>query len=200
MRAIVGSLIAVSALASLTGCGPKVQVRNTGPEGSLHIATRDTICVARAADGRLGSRRYGGSGEFVSERIVEALRPQYPSVKLLSTTDEDDAVDGCRAKRGEYLIVPTITHWEDRYTGWSWSKDRVEIRLRLHALAAAPDREVVYVAATSGGMVAREALLTGWTNEQPDELLTERFDAAVLALVSGQPADRRAETAYRRAR
>jgi hypothetical protein len=200
MRALVGSLFAVFVLASI-GCGPKVQVRSTGAEVPRPNTMQDMICVARAADGRLGSRRYTGTGELVSERIVEALRVQYPSVKSLSATDEDDAADTCRTKHGRYLIVPAIRHWEDRYSGWSWKKDRIEIRLSLRSLDGDfTAREVTYLANTSSGVVAREVLLTGWTNEQPDELLTERFDAAVLALVSGQAADRRAETEHRRAR
>jgi hypothetical protein len=193
---LVRGLFALSASAVLVGCAPTIRVRSVGEEARLPVSTRDTICVAHATDGRFGTRRYAGSGDVVSERIVEALRSRYPSVKLLLLTDEDDAVGACRAKHGRCLIVPTIAHWEDRYTGWSWKKDRIEIRLRLRSLDDdATRREVVYVANTSGGMVAREVLLTGWTNEPPEELLTDCFDAAVLGLVSGASAEHSATTA-----
>jgi len=199
MRALVGSLLAVSVLVSI-GCGPKVQVRSTGAEGVLPSSTQDLICVARAADGRFGSQRYAGSGEFVSDRIVEALRSRHSSVRSLSVADEDDAVDACRAKHGRHLIIPTITHWEDRYTGLT-GKDRVAVRVRLRFLHGdAADREVTYTAATNSAVIVREVLLTGWTNERPDELLTDRFDAAMLALVSGQPGEHRAATVPQRAR
>lgn len=185
--AMARSGVVFALLTLIAACAPRVKVQALGDRDPLGgISVRATICVARATDGRFGSRRYAGTGDFVSERVADALRGTYPSVKLLAATDEDEAVETCRSKAGRYLIIPAIRQWEDRHSGWSWLRDRIQIRLRLVPLDRDTDqREVTYEGTMSRAEVAREFFLTGWTNERPEELLTERFDAAILALVAG---------------
>ena len=89
--------------------------------------------IVTPADGIYGGQPYAGSGQTVAVTVKNSLEP-YTSNALrgpgVSTLDE--AVDAAKTKNCDYVLIPIITHWEDRTTEWSGKADRLAIHVEIY--------------------------------------------------------------------
>ena len=133
------------------------------------------VVVLVPVDAAFGGKVYPGTGRFVAEHTLAALRHRFPLAQLLDEHDEHAALARARQDSIAFLISPVILHWEDRATNWSGMRDKVQIELRL--LRVEPPELVQSVL-----FEARNNSFTLF-DDKPEVLLDEDFDNAVLALV-----------------
>jgi hypothetical protein len=119
---------------------------------------------------------YQGTGTAVAGHVVQALQPHFAHVQLLDATDEDDAFARCKSHQGQLLVVPRLVHWEERAMNWSARPDQVKVQLSLRDTRDdAFTRLVTFEGKQGHGL--------HFTDTPAEDLLTERFDEAVLLLL-----------------
>lgn len=131
---VLATFVAAAAL-SLGGCTSTYQQRETsGTEtSSVRLDPSKGVFVSVTADGRLGGKTYGGTGQLVAQKTAASFSryarrvetggsPTSSRVELLAATHKAGA---------GYLVVPTISHWEQRATEWSGIPSRVSIGLAI---------------------------------------------------------------------
>ncbi len=98
----------------------------------VRIAASSSFYVAIPENGRFDSTEYPHSGEMTAATIAQALSRHTKDVKVAKKVValDEDLADSTEA-RSEYLLRPTILHWEERATEWSGKSDRITIRLEL---------------------------------------------------------------------
>jgi len=161
---------------TLSACAYQTVQMLPGHGGPAALTSGDIPCVMVAADGAYGSRVYAGSGRTVSTQIVSVVRRTWPEATLVEPPDENEAATRCGALGSNYLIVPTLLHWEDRATNWSGVRDHIDVE--VHLLRIAP-KELL----RSMTFEARNNWFT-LVDAAPSELLDDRFDAGVAQLLS----------------
>jgi uncharacterized protein DUF4823 len=134
------------------------------------------ICVMRPADGRFGDEVYEGTGTAVAGRVVQALQTHFTHVQLLDAKDEIEAFAQRKAHDGRFLIVPRLVHWEEHAMNWSGRPDHVKVQLSLRDIR---DDAVTRLVTFEG----RQGHGLHFTDSPAEDLLTEKFDAAVLVLM-----------------
>lgn len=143
-------------------------------ESSQKPSGDDQIFVMLAADGTYGTINYYGSGRQVSIRTLEIIRHDYPLAQLLDAHLELEAIQKCKELGVNYLLNPSILHWEDRLTAWSSFRDKVRVGLRLIILKP-------YSVLSACEFESRNNSIT-FLNTQPQDLLDEDFEEAVMKL------------------
>ena len=125
-------------------------------------------------DGSYGDINYKGSGRQLSTRVLEIVRQRYPRAQIIEMDNELEATKKSNEQGANYLISPTILHWEDRLTVWSGFRDKVKVGLRFIRLSP-------YQVVSSNEFESRNNSLT-FFNTHPQDLLGRNFEKAVLAL------------------
>lgn len=151
----------------LVGCVHTYEM-NSGGAGTpqARVSKGAAFFVGVSENGRLQDRIYYDSGEMLTRAIVEALERHGAKVRAAkdpATVEENLA--NARSKSAQYLIQPTIVHWEDRATEWSGKPDRVLIRLALLGVATGKTLDSTELSANS-----KWATFGG---DHPQELLPE---------------------------
>jgi len=122
---------------ALHGAGDALEnlLRTAGAaRGGRPAVLVDRIRSVEAEIERLRARRtelahqLGNAGPSVLKHRIKALR-ELLSAEAPETTA--DAVEAARMKRCTYLIIPKITHWEDRATEWSGIRDKMELFVKV---------------------------------------------------------------------
>ena len=169
-------LLTVGALI-LTGCAAH---RGILPPGQSAAPSIDRLCVLTATDGSYGDEAYVGSGRELSGRILAILRQGrlWQSI-LVPATDNTAGARQCLAEGVDYMLAPTILHWEDRATQWSGLRDYLTIDLALFRLQP-------YGALRRGTYTANNSWFT-LVNNPPEDLLDDNFAAFVGRLVGMTP-------------
>jgi hypothetical protein len=121
------SLLLLAVLCS--GCVHTYTARTISRTGPL--STNTAALVALPEDGRFEKIPYPGSGRKAALAVSKAFSKHLRSVDVTAQTDTlAKHLEQARAGKFDYLIVPTIIHWEDRATEWSGRSDRIEIEVR----------------------------------------------------------------------
>jgi len=95
------------------------------------LRTNATALVALAEDGRFEKIDYPGSGRKTALAVSEAFARHLRMVDVTAQTGSfSQHLEQARTGRFDYLVVPTVVHWEDRATEWSGRPDRIEIEIR----------------------------------------------------------------------
>ena len=119
----------------LTGCSmPRWSSNGTinfSPD-SKSIRNDSSLYVSLPEDGQYGRKAYPASGQAVQTELVSQLSSVFNKVNFAFKTKslEDDLVDA-KKKKANFLVVPTITHWEDRNTAWSYNTDKIGLFIEI---------------------------------------------------------------------
>lgn len=147
----------------LTACGSSQEVATISGQPPAPDPTR-RFAVAVPSDGRYGETVYSGSGEATARALQRALLARGASAEVVGPTpSQEAAVASARAARADFLLLPVITHWEDRATEWSGLPDRIEVMVSLVDVRT--------------GQLAHRSSITGrsswWTfgGDRPQDLL-----------------------------
>ncbi len=76
-----------------------------------------------------------------------------------------EARDTALSDNWEYLVYPTILHWEDRATEWSAIPDKVEVKIEV--VEAATDRSI------ASAVIKGNSGLAAFGGDHPQDLLPE---------------------------
>ena len=168
------NFVAVGAALLLGACGSSFSANQlTGQNAKLRPNER--IYIAVPNDGRYGATVYSGSGDSVARALEAAfLRHAAHVDRAASVQTLSEALAGARASNAGYLVLPTISHWEDRATEWSGLPDRIEVIISVHEV--------------SSGQLLNRSVLTArsswWTlgGDRPQDLLANTVGPHVRAL------------------
>jgi hypothetical protein len=147
---------------------PGTASRVAGPAPTAQIG------VAAPEDGAFAASIYTGTGRFLANRTLSAVREKFPLAQLIEGENEGAALAAAKEQQIEFLVVPRILHWEDRNTPWSGIRDKVQVELRL--LKTSP-LELI----SSVRFESRNNSFT-FIDGKPEGLLDDDFDEAVLRL------------------
>jgi len=137
--------------------------------------------VALPEDGHFESIPYPGSGRKTALAVSTAFSRHLKKVEVAPEVSSYDAsLEKAKAGSFDYLVVPTILHWEDRATEWSGRPDRIQIELRTVEVPAADTLAIESIKGTS-----KWATFGG---DVPEDLLKTPIDAYVDSLFTNAPA------------
>jgi Domain of unknown function (DUF4823) len=169
-------ILALSAVALLCGgCAHTYTITSISRSGVLRANA--SALVALPEDGHFEKNSYPGSGRTTGLAVSAAFARH---LQRVDSTPETAALavqlDKARAAKSDYLIVPTVVHWEDRATEWSGRPDRIEIEIRT---VDAPSGETLALGSVKGK--SKWATLGG---DSPEDLLATPIEAYVGWLFS----------------
>lgn len=117
-------------LTILTGCADSHNLNISTTELTNKIPLTSSVYVALSEDGRYGEKNYRGSGVLVSNIIKSGLIVHMNDIIVAHKAESFKDSVGIAAHNGsDYLLYPTIMHWEDRATEWSGKADKVKVKI-----------------------------------------------------------------------
>ena len=172
------------ALLVVSGCGAKIRSFDRSDE-TVVVPLQDIVCVMVGDDARspagpravpwlaTGETLYVGSARVVAEYVLQVVQRTRPSAVIVDPADRKSPFPETTAAGCRYLIVPTITRWEDRpqLTG----RDQVGIALHLVRLDPWTVVRSVQFDQHSGNAVIRD--------QPASDILNDGFAAAIARLL-----------------
>lgn len=165
MKTLKWLLIATTSMLVL-GCADSHSLNVTQDDTNIKFASNNAVYIALSPDGQYGDRYYSGSGRMVSQTIKSELIGKLDNVIIAKQPEEySKAVEFAASRKFDYLIYPTILHWEDRATEWSAKADRVKVKMTVVDVKA--------------GQVIKSAVIEGKSGlatlggDHPQDLLPE---------------------------
>lgn len=90
------------------------------------------VYIVTPRDGNYGKEEYPGSGKEVATALQGAFVRYADEVIIGGELDStSDAIEAAKLKKCQYLVIPKITHWEDRATEWSGIRDKLVIFIKV---------------------------------------------------------------------
>ena len=171
-------LILVVSLVTLSGCASQYQIRSlSGSDHAVVLNRRGGVYITVPADGRYQDIHYPGSGQLVAQVLAMEFSKYARTVQTAPSRLRDDGMSEARRAGSDYLVVPMITHWEQRATEWSGLPSRMGLRITV--LDVASGKQLL-----SEGIVARTSKVT-FTATTPDALLKKPIEKVVKRLYGG---------------
>lgn len=173
-----GSLIwicMVAAAFSLGAC-KTATVTQTPYTNNGHALKRvSSIYVVTPLDGSYDGTKYIGSGAEVARAFSTAFLKNGSDVVIGNFCESTlTAVEAAKSKGCAFVVIPTITRWEDRATEWSGIRDKMELFVKIVSVS---DGSVVSSAEIKGK--SRWATLGG---DHPTDLLVKPVSEWVAGL------------------
>ena len=170
----------------LTGCAHHYDLHSI--QRAEPLDNKASALVAVPEDGRFEKIEYPGSGRKAALTVSAAFAERLSRVDIMpapATTAEQLAA--ARSGGFDYLVTPSIAHWEDRATEWSGRRDRITIELRT---VRSSDGQTLNVGSIEGR--SRWGTLGG---DSPEDMLSEPISQYVEWLFSalGTPMPNTAE-------
>ncbi len=157
-------LILLVSVAALVGCASQYQMQSLSGAGNAAVLNRKGgVYITVPADGRYQDIHYPGSGQLVAQVLAMEFSKYARTVQTAPSQIADGGMSEARRAGTEYLVVPIITHWEQRATEWSGLPSRMALRITV--LDVASGKQLL-----SEGIVARSSRVT-LTSTTPDDLL-----------------------------
>lgn len=171
MRYIFASIIL---LFTLTGCADS-HLTESLKASNTHLSQNSSIYIATPSDGIYGNNKYQGSGRQTAQIIQAAFLKKTNQVQISTVTETfNGAINSANKNSFNFLVYPTILHWEDRATEWSSIPDKVEVKLLLVDLRNKQTLESVIIKGKSG--------LATFGGDHPQDLLTKPIEEFVSTL------------------
>lgn len=167
-------LILLAGLIVCTGCADSHRTEKL-VASNTHLSARDSICISVPDDGVYGDKHYSGSGATTAQTIKSAFLKRANDVQVVNGAARmEDAVQQSIGQGCNFLVYPSILHWEDRATEWSGKPDRVEVKVVLVNLETKQSLESVVIKGRSG--------LSTFGGDHPQNLLPEPVEEFVSSL------------------
>ena len=126
-------LLAIIIVLAVTVVGCRTTTVTPVSTVTTKTLTRGSVVyIVTPSDGSYGKEQYSGSGKAVATAFQGAFVRYADDVIIGATTDSaTDAIAAARLKKCQYLVIPKITHWEDRATEWSGIRDKLVIFIKV---------------------------------------------------------------------
>jgi hypothetical protein len=175
-----------SVVAGLAACTSSYKQRETGglDASSVRLDASKNVFVSVPPDGQYGSRTYPGTGRTVAQKTAAAFSRYVRRVEVGGgpASSRDELLAAARNAGAGYLVIPNITHWEQRATEWSGIPSRVSMSLTV--IDTHTGAEV-----RSALLESRSAVVT-MIRPNPDNLAQEMIDQQVSAFYGVQNPNR----------
>ena len=135
------------------------------PSPTLRLQQDVTLYVGHSKDGHFRHRVYKHSGMMTTEAIIRVFSGYARKVESADRyVSPKENLIAARIISADYLLQPTILHWEDRRTEWSGKPDRITIRLEIVNVATGHSIDTTVISgkskwATFGGDHPQDLLL-----------------------------------------
>ena len=170
-------LILIVSIVALSGCASQYQIQPLSGSGhAVALNRQGAVYITIPADGRYQDIHYPGSGQLVAQVLAMEFSRYSRTVQTAPSQLSDGGMSEARRAGSDYLVVPMITHWEQRATEWSGLPSRVALRITVWDVASGKQL-------LSEGIVARTSRVT-LTSTSPDELLKKPIAKVVKRLYS----------------
>ena len=172
MKHVVISIVAALALA---GCASEYRVQPlSGSQHTMVLNRQGGVYITVPADGRYQDINYPGSGQLVAQVLAAAFSKYAQTVQTAPAHTQNGGLSEAQRAGSQYLVVPVITHWEQRATEWSGRPSRMSIRITV--FDASTGQQLL-----SEGIVGRTSRVR-FTSTSPDELLQKPIAEVVGGL------------------
>ena len=119
-------------LALIFGCTHTYEVKETSQTTDVKLEKNAKAYVSVPEDGRYGEILYEGSGLTTAQEIQKAFAKHLSIIERGKHSETyKEALNSAQNSGFNYLIFPTITHWEDRATEWSGKSDKITVKLSI---------------------------------------------------------------------
>jgi len=159
-----------------TGCTASYQMdRFSEGNDSQRLDRQKAVYITVPRDGAYESKIYHGSGQIVAQAVASAFSQFAAQVHVAeSQLTNDEAIAFTKDHGAGYMVVPTITHWEQRATEWSGRPSRMAIRVTI-------------VDAVTGNQISSTSLegrsrIMSFTSTHPESLLRDPLAQYVVGL------------------
>lgn len=168
------ALISLCVVLVLAGCADTHQLIR-GDTSTTKLTLTDSVFISVPQDGAYGADVYSGSGQSTTQILFSAFakRTRF-ATSGRSSQDFAAALQSARQADCQYLVFPTILHWEDRATEWSSIPDRVEVKVEV---LDARTESVIASAVIQG-----KSGLATLGGDHPQDLLPEPIEEFVSSL------------------
>jgi len=157
-------VIALSIL--MFGCADSHTIKNTHSYSNVKLESQSKVYVAMSKNGEYGEYYYGSSGKMVSQVIQSTLLVKLHTIQLAQQPEEYKmALDKAESNGFDYLVFPTILHWEDRATEWSGIPDKVQVKISVIDLKSQAE--------VKSGIIDGKSGLFTFGGDHPQDLLPE---------------------------
>ncbi len=143
-------------------------------DGSHTFIYHDDVgnMTSRTAKTTEKTKVYLGSGIVVANKVQAALLGLFSQVERFNTKDREHAILLCKEQDIQFLVVPTILHWEDRNTPWSGRADKVEVKIEVVDITLNKTvNSIIFKAHNEWATL---------TDKPPEDLLNGEFNKAVV--------------------
>jgi hypothetical protein len=148
------------------GCANTYEMKSGGkPSPTLRLPQDVTFYIGHSNDGRFSHQVYKNSGMMTTQTIVRVLSGYARKVESADRyVSLKENLIAARIISADYLLQPTILHWEDRATEWSGKPDQITIRLEIFNVATGHSIDTTVISgkskwATFGGDHPQDLLL-----------------------------------------
>ena len=166
----------------LAACTASYKQRETAglEASSVRLDASKNVFVSVSPDGQYGSKTYPGTGRTVAQKTAAAFSRYVRRVEVGGgpASSRDELLAAARNAGAGYLVIPSITHWEQRATEWSGIPSRVSMSLTV--VDTQTGAEV-----RSAMLESRSAVMT-MIRPNPDNLAQEMIDQQVSAFYGVQ--------------
>jgi len=119
-------LIFVAVFALLVGCTAHYQVNSiSGSSDKLKLDPKGEVYVTVSEDGLYEAKPAGGSGQIVAQAVAKAFGKKTQNIHIEEKHESREAyLSEAQRVHAAYVVVPTISSWEQRATEWSGRPSR----------------------------------------------------------------------------
>jgi hypothetical protein len=160
----------------LAGCAKQYRVENlSGTRNTVTLMGTKSVYIAAPEDGRYESTTYPGSGQTVAQVLAGAFS-KFASKVNTADTPATMPNDFSAAKNAgaSYIVLPIITHWEQRATAWSGMPSKMAVRITIYDVNSGKEL-------TTTSIEGRSAIMTMFPTS-PDALLRDPAEKYVSSL------------------
>ena len=159
----------------LSGCADTHQLLRIDNDASVRLNQNGSIYVAAPKDGIYGNNNYHGSGANTAQIIRASFSRQTRNVEVAREYEQfNKALEYAKNNGFQYLVFPTILHWEDRATEWSSIPDQVEVKIDI--IDTARGKTV------AAGIVKGKSGIATFGGDHPQDLLPKPIDEFITSL------------------
>lgn len=158
------------------GCADSYNLVRNNPSSIItKLTPKDSFYIAVSKDVVYGEDKNEGSGLTLSQILQSAIGKRARRVEIGTGYQPfDDALLYARSKSFNYLIYPTILHWEDHATEWNGVADKVEVKIEVIGSATENSIDTAIINGRSG--------LATFGGDKPQDLLLKPIEEFISAL------------------